>query len=239
MLKSFLKSERGITVAAWALGLYDRLLRATVRFTVTMHPDAQAVLDGQGPFLGVFWHNRLGLISAAWTPGRPVAMVQSEHGDSRMLGIALRSFVTRAIFGSSRRNPLGAYRGMLGALRDGLPVAITPDGPRGPRMRCQLGVIDAARQAQVPILPVALSTSPRVTAGSWDRFLVPLPFTRGVIVWGAPIHVPRDAKDREPWRLAVEMALNEITESADRAVGAEPIPPEDPRPARRRPEPAP
>ena len=205
-------------------GLYIRLLRATVRFERDVQAESAALLAGDEPVIAVCWHNRLALVTAVWRRGKPVAMVQSEHGDSRLLGLAVADYITRPIYGSTRRNPLGAFRGMMRALSDGLSVGVTPDGPRGPRMRCQAGVIEAARRSGRPILPFAWSTAPRLVAGSWDRFLIPLPFTRGVILAGAPIRVPQDAEDVERWRVAVERVLTELTDEADRRVGRPAIP---------------
>lgn len=225
MLKSILRSDAGSAVLTWVLRGYLGLLLATVRMDRRIDPAAAELIDSGKPFIGAFWHNRLGLIAAAWTRGRPMAMVHSSHGDGRMLGTALAAFISRPIEGSTRRNPLGALRGMLRALEDGLPVAATPDGPRGPRMRCQMGVVEAARISGAPVIPVAYSSRPRIQARSWDRFLVPLPFTRGVLILGAPVTVTTDAGARERNRARIEETLIRITDEADRTLGLEPIPP--------------
>ncbi|MDF1793823.1 MAG: lysophospholipid acyltransferase family protein [Thalassobaculaceae bacterium] len=229
MLKSILRSDAGAAVLTWILRGYLRLLLATLRLERRVDPAAAALIDSGKPFLGAFWHNRLGLIATAWARGRPMGMVHSSHGDGRMLGAALSDFISRPIEGSTRRNPMGALRGMLRALEDGVPVALTPDGPRGPRMRCQMGVVEAARRSGVAIIPVACSSRPRIQAGSWDRFLIPLPFTRGVVVIGTPIAVTGEVEDREPFRQQIEAALNAVTDAADSALGLPPIPPAPPR----------
>lgn len=233
MLKSILRSDAGIAVLTWLIRGYIGLLLATVRLERRIDPETAALFDSGKPFLGAFWHNRLGLIAAAWSDGKPMAMVHSSHGDGRMLGAALEKFITRPIEGSTRRNPMGAMRGMLRALEDGMPVAITPDGPRGPRMRCQIGVVEAARRSGVAIVPAACSTRPRLQATSWDRFLVPLPFTRGVVVYGRPIRVEEETEDREVARRRVEEALNAVTDEADRIMGLDPIPPAPEKKAKR------
>lgn len=228
MLKSLIRSDIGRTVLTAVLRAYIRLLLATIRMDRHIDPETEAILAGGGPFLAVFWHNRLGLIASAWEVGRPLAMVHSSHGDGRMLGDALSDFITVPIEGSTRRNPMNAMRGILRALKDGYPVAITPDGPRGPRMRCQPGVVEAARRTGLPVLPVACSSRPRIQVGSWDRFLFPLPFTRGVTKIGAPIRIA-EADDREGARLRVEAVLTAVTDAADRHLGLEPIPPAPPK----------
>jgi len=231
MLKSILRSDAGVAVLTWLIRGYIGLLLATVRLERRIDPETARLFDSGKPFLGAFWHNRLGLIAAAWRDGKPMAMVHSSHGDGRMLGAALDKFITRPIEGSTRRNPLGALRGILRALDDGLPVAITPDGPRGPRMRCQPGVVEAARRSGVPVVPVACSSRPRLRANSWDQFLIPLPFTRGVIVYGAPIRLAGAVGEREALRRHLEETLTAVTDEADRLAGVEPIAaaPERPR----------
>lgn len=224
MLKSILRSTIGTAALTKLIRVYIGLILATIRIERRVDPAAADLIDGSAPFLAVFWHNRLGLIPTTWHRGRPMAMVRSSHGDGRMLGGALSDFITRPIEGSTRRNPMAAMRGMLRALRDGLPVALTPDGPRGPRMRCQLGVIEAARRTGVPIIPAACSSRPRIQIRSWDRFLFPLPFTRAVVMIGAPMHVGPD-ENRETARLRVEQTLTRVTDEADRSLGLEPIPP--------------
>ena len=97
-------------------------------------------------------------------------------------------------------------------------MAFTPDGPRGPRHVVQPGVIQAARLARIPIIPVAFGASRSRRLRSWDRFLVPLPLARGLFVYGDPIEVPRDADEAalEAARAALEAALDGATVRAER-----------------------
>ncbi len=111
---------------------------------------------------------------------------------------------------------------MLQALKAGESVGITPDGPRGPRMRVGPGgVVTLSRLAGVPVVPVSFSAKRAFWLKSWDRFLVAWPFGRGVFVWGEPISVPKiaDAATLEEHRQAIEQALNVATAEADRRMG--------------------
>jgi lysophospholipid acyltransferase (LPLAT)-like uncharacterized protein len=116
---------------------------------------------------------------------------------------------------------------MLKALKAHEYVGITPDGPRGPRMRATDGIVTVARVSGVPIIPCSYSARWRSVLGTWDRFVIPLPFTRGVIVWGEPIHIERDADAAQlnSARLAVEAGLNAVTNQADSAMGVETVEP--------------
>jgi hypothetical protein len=113
----------------------------------------------------------------------------------------------------------------LAAAVEGL--AITPDGPRGPRMRANAGVVALARLTGLPVFPIAVSVSNRRVLSSWDGFIVPLPFSRGAFVIGDPIFVARDANadGSEQTRTAIEMEISRVTREADRIVGAKAIGP--------------
>ena len=94
-------------------------------------------------------------------------------------------------------------------------------------MRASDGIVSLARLAGVPIIPATFGAARGRVLGSWDRFLVAWPFGRGVIVWGDPIEVPRDADATvlEAARQSVEDALNDISAEADRLTGREPVEP--------------
>ena len=112
-------------------------------------------------------------------------------------------------------------RAILRAIADGDCIGITPDGPRGPRMRASAGAVHIARLAGVPIFPATFSTARRRVFGSWDRFLFPLPFSRGVYLWGEPITLARNADSAavEAARQQLEDRLNDLTREADRICG--------------------
>ena len=113
------------------------------------------------------------------------------------------------------------------ALNAGQNVGFTPDGPRGPAMRASAGIIAAARLTGAPILPLSYATTNRLVLGSWDRFHVALPFSRGVFIWGEPIRVAgdADAAAQETARLVLEERMNAITAEADRHCGRAPVAP--------------
>jgi len=94
-------------------------------------------------------------------------------------------------------------------------------------MRASDGIVSVARLAGVPIIPAAYSMNRGRILKSWDRFLIAWPFGQGVIVWGEPIEVPRDADTEmlETIRLHVEDSLNQITREADEMVRREPVEP--------------
>jgi lysophospholipid acyltransferase (LPLAT)-like uncharacterized protein len=98
-------------------------------------------------------------------------------------------------------------------------VAVVPDGPLGPPERVQAGIVVLAAATGAPIVPLAFAARPARRLASWDSFLVPLPFARAAVVFGAAATVSRDV-DRETARVHVERALHDVTELADRLVGS-------------------
>jgi lysophospholipid acyltransferase (LPLAT)-like uncharacterized protein len=119
-------------------------------------------------------------------------------------------------------------------LKSGESIGITPDGPRGPRMRAQMGAIRLAQLSGAPLFPVSFGVRPRRMLSSWDRLVLVFPFSRGVVIYGEPIDVPRSAgaAQLEHIRTLLEHRLNDITAEADRLTGYRAV---EPAPLRERP----
>ncbi|MDE2141426.1 MAG: DUF374 domain-containing protein [Elusimicrobia bacterium] len=114
----------------------------------------------------------------------------SRSKDGEMIAETIRLCGVASVRGSSSRGASEAVRSLMVALRSGLDVGITPDGPRGPARQVKEGVLFLAQKLGVPILPAASAQSNKlVLAKVWDRFHIPLPFGRGVVVYGEPILV--------------------------------------------------
>ena len=214
--------------AACALAaLYIRLVYATGRWRVVGAEAPEALWRDGAPFILAFWHGRILMMPYSWPRATPINMLISQHPDGQLIARTVRHFGIASIAGSTRHGGSAALRAILRALKAGECVGVTPDGPRGPRMRAAGGAVDIARLAGAPIVPAAFATSPRRVLGSWDRFVLAWPFSRGVFVWGAPIAVPRDADAaaREAARRKLEDGLNAVTGEADRLVGCAAIEP--------------
>lgn len=182
-----------------------------------------------------FWHGRMLLMAPAWPADRKIHMLGSAHRDGRMIARVIARFGISSVIGSTSRGAAAGLRTMAARLRDAECVAITPDGPRGPRMRAQIGVASVARLGAAPVLPVSFSMRGGIELGGWDRMLLPLPFGCGVVIVGKPIEVPADADAHqlEQARQEIERALNEITDEADRLCGRAKMEPEAAPTARR------
>jgi lysophospholipid acyltransferase (LPLAT)-like uncharacterized protein len=216
-------------LAATAAGLI-RLVGATTRWQTVNEPAACGAWAGDHPLIVAFWHNRLAMMPYCWPSPRPFHMLISAHPDGRLIAKTVAHFGITAVAGSSRRGGAEALRTLVRLARDGVSIGITPDGPRGPRMRIREGTLALARLSGLPIIPAAVSVQRRIVLGTWDRLIVALPFSRGAMVWGNAITVPRDADDALLARLQdqLEQDLNSVTAEADILVGHTPIQPADP-----------
>jgi lysophospholipid acyltransferase (LPLAT)-like uncharacterized protein len=163
-----------------------------------------------------FWHGRLLLMPFLY-PGHSGTILISQHRDGEYITRIAGRLGLRVVRGSATRGGARAFKQLIQSLRDGSHVAITPDGPKGPKGRVKSGVIELARLTGMPILPVAFGAWPRTILRSWDDFLVPHPFGRGVYVWGEPIYVPPEAdKDAvTKFQFLLAERLDALTAEAD------------------------
>jgi lysophospholipid acyltransferase (LPLAT)-like uncharacterized protein len=167
--------------------------------------------------IGAFWHGRL-LMTPLVYGGPGLKILISRHRDGELITRTVRHFGLETVRGSSTRGGIAGMKGLARALQQGYDVVIAPDGPRGPRFKVQPGIIQLARITGFPIFPLTFSAFPRKVLRSWDRFIIPYPFSRGVFVWGEPISIDRSATEQEiqTKTLLLEKRLQEITEKADR-----------------------
>ena len=222
--KRLLGSAAVQALAAWLIAGYIRLVHATTRWDYEGLEHLDALRNDGRALIAGFWHQRIMMMRFLWRETSPFSVLASPHRDGRLLARTVARLGVHILWGSSNRAGAAGLRAVIRTLEAGGCVGITPDGPRGPRMRVQPGIVSAARAARVPIVPAAYSVRRRRLLGTWDRFVVALPFNRGVYVIGAPI----DVADLEPEiaRRLIEDRLNELTTYADRLVGVDVIEPD-------------
>ncbi|MBI5599417.1 MAG: lysophospholipid acyltransferase family protein [Deltaproteobacteria bacterium] len=208
----------GIALALipFVAALLIKLLAATMRFTYVNFDSYRERLEGDGQIILAFWHGRLMMMPYSY-PGNGITVLVSLHRDGELVARTVRYFGIKSVRGSSTRGWFAGIKGLLKSVHAGGDIAITPDGPKGPALRAQMGAVQIAARTALPIIPMAFGASKKKTFKSWDSFLVPLPFSKGVFISGEPITVSRDAGagGLEKKRLELEGALNELTRQAD------------------------
>ncbi len=159
------------------------------------------------PCVFAFWHSRLLLMPwlfRRYFPDRRLAVMVSRSRDGEAIAAVVHRFGIETVRGSTRRGGDAALREMEALVAEGVDAAITPDGPRGPRYRVQTGVIRLARMTGRPIVPVTWNSRRRIVLKSWDRSVIPLPFSRCEVRIGDPLDVST-AGDRSEDELAREL----------------------------------
>jgi len=222
-VKRMLKSGTVHAIICWLAAVLIRLVYRCNRWQTIGGEIPQKFWAEGKPFVLCFWHGRIMLMIHSWPKNVPITMLISNHQDGRLIAKAISYFGVETVVGSTGKGGARAIRALVKTLKAGKYVGLTPDGPRGPRMRSSEGAVVIARLANVPIIPVSYAVSRGKNLRSWDRFLVAWPFGRGVFIWGEPIYVDRDNLERT--RTDVERSLNSLTKIADQRVGRDPIEP--------------
>ncbi len=220
-------------VLSWVISLivpaYIRLITATTRWEVLGKHNFEAARDNRDGMIVVFWHSRiLMMVHERRRYPKKFWFMISEHRDGELIARAVKGFDISFARGSARnprkkaKNKSGsnALRVLLKALRNGEGVGLTPDGPRGPKEKCHAGIVQLAKLSGVPIYPAAYSVKRAKFLSTWDRFHLPLPFSKGCYIYGDPIQVTASSEEEmETARLEVEEALKRVTIEADTRMG--------------------
>lgn len=170
---------------------------------------AAARAHGGGYFMAL-WHGRM-LIPAARHGRQGYTILVSPSGDGDVSETLLRRLGYGVVRGSTSRRGRAALRELLTLLRAGTPIAITPDGPRGPRKTMSQGLAWMASATGFPIVPCGFVGANTWHLRSWDRFTIPKPFSRVAFVYGEPLLVDRKSDG------GLESASAEIGRRIERA----------------------
>ncbi len=229
LLRRLSRALAGSNAAAVLISFYIRLVARTTRWTVIGRDGWDALAAKPQGFVCTIWHGRLFMSPTIAPPGkRAVAMISASR-DGDLIAAIVGRWGVAAVRGSShdhaKRKAKGGAEAYVAAVRElsenGALVAITPDGPRGPRMRAQEGAARLAFLQRAPVIAVAFSVRWGRHLASWDRFLLPLPFGHGAIIYSEP-RLPPEANSPQAlarFRQALEDDLNEVTNRADDLCG--------------------
>jgi lysophospholipid acyltransferase (LPLAT)-like uncharacterized protein len=204
----------------WVAAGYVRLVFVTSRWQWIGNDESIRLLQTPGQSaICAFWHGRLLMMFCAWrTGGDRMHVLISGHRDGLFIANVTHKLGMEVVEGSTSKGGAKALRDLIQLLADGDCIAITPDGPRGPRGTVAVGTMALARLSGKPVIPFSFGVTRGIQLKTWDRFLLPLPFSRGVFAFAAPQHFSREIDDTTASE-RLRLALNEATRMADEATG--------------------
>jgi len=193
----------------WFLGVTGRISG--------LNWDMEAEIKAKfGGYIYAFWHGRQ--IMLVYTHrNRGVQVLVSQSFDGELIARTINKFGIGTVRGSSTRSGKQALNQMIDLLNSNHIAAFTPDGPKGPAGTIAPGVIIAASKSGKPIIPLTFGAKRKIHLKSWDRFMIPLPFTDLVVMTGNPVMVPPNVRDEELNRYKDDLKneLDRITELSD------------------------
>ncbi len=205
--------------------VYTQIVYLTCKWQIIGHKEIEALIKSKTPIIVVAWHGRI-LLSPKFPlkPKKHYAII-STHKDGEYIARYMEYHNVNAVRGSSKRGALAAFREALKILKKGDLLVITPDGPRGPLMKIGGNLIELAKMTGAAIIPYSQSTSRGIFLKTWDRFLIPFPFSKGVCVYGEPIFIDKDLSKEAilDSKLDLEKKLIDISKLSDDLVGRESI----------------
>lgn len=201
---------------SWMLWLIVKIVSWTLRFTVVGDERRERLRTAGRPLIWAIWHGRQFLLYR-FDPGDPLTVITSPSRDGRLQAAVLRRFGMETVWGSSSRGGVRAVVGLVRAIRRGRHGCVAVDGPRGPAYTVKPGALLAAKKTGAVVLPVVAAARRGLHLRSWDRMLLPLPFTRAVVLVGEPVEVPPDTDGEalEGMRDDLEKTMQELTQRAD------------------------
>lgn len=160
-----------------------------------------------------FWHDQLFMMVKGYHgPGARILISASKDGE--LISRTMQYFGQDSVRGSSSRGGRAAFKHMLGVAKQPFDLVITPDGPKGPRHQVKDGLVQLARLSGRPVVPMAFVCSRGHRFKSWDQFLLPYPWGRGVYCFGAPQYFQKD-ESVEAFRTRIQQAMNDNTRKAE------------------------
>lgn len=196
-----------LNTAPWLAAHLIRWLHRRIKPACIGEESLQAVWDDGRHVILSFWHDQL-LMMATGYPGQKASVMISASKDGELIARTMRYFDIGSIRGSSSRGGRAAFRSMIELGKERIDLAFTPDGPRGPRHEIKDGVVQLAKVTGRPIVPMAFACSSGYRFSSWDRFLLPYPWAKGVYSFGSPLYYEQGEK-LEAFRIRVQEAMDD------------------------------
>jgi lysophospholipid acyltransferase (LPLAT)-like uncharacterized protein len=204
-------------IKAFVVWLVARVVLATIRVRNLYLDRLSQARELGRPILYAFWHGRqLALFKA--NPEAVLTVMTSLSRDGEMQASICRRFGLRVVRGSSSRRGFSGLMALGRRLKEGISVGMAVDGPRGPAFEAKSGIVVLARRSGSPIVPITASFGRSVQLRkAWDRFLIPLPFSRATVAYGEPILVSKQATSQQMREATAQLtaSLQALTAEVD------------------------
>lgn len=183
--------------------------------------DREFYHDGGKPLIYAIWHGRM-LVPLFCRKNRDVHVLASQHRDGELVTSTVLASGNKTVRGSTTRGGARALVKLVRLAKNGFKIAVTPDGPKGPRFHMQNGLVYIAAKSGVPVVPITASVNRAFYFKSWDKFQLPFPFAKAVCNIGEPYLVTGGLDDDniEYHRAELEKRLIALTDEADKLAGA-------------------
>jgi len=192
------------------------LLTASKLLIRTLKVEVEFLSPPTFPSIVAFWHGRMFLLPfALQNYAEKVAILISRHRDGELVAELVERLGFKTVRGSTGKGKGGsaAFLKMVELLKEGHAVAITPDGPRGPREKVKPGVVKLSKLTGIPVYPLTFGCSREFHLKSWDRFAVPKPFSKCRVIFGEPLK-PENFESEEEMAKELELTLKKLTDEA-------------------------
>jgi len=193
----------------WSVTLVIRFLRASVRWTYI----GSDIRPENTPCIISSWHSRL-LFTPLLLGKRQGPLIISDHRDGELISAVFASFGLEASRGSSSTGGAKALLKVIRMAKEGHSPGITPDGPRGPAQVVKNGVAQIAIKSGLPIVAVCYATDRYWRLSSWDKFYIPKPFSKGIVVVGEPLYANTN-ETAQAFTMRIQQAMDTTQTKAD------------------------
>jgi len=194
-----------------------KLLFFTYRIRV-LNPEIEENIYKRGEVpIYASWHQRL-FIGTSFLAKRHIAVMISLSKDGDLIAKIVKMLGLYPVRGSSSKNGIEALRNLKRIIKDGVPIGHIVDGPKGPAREIKVGLLLIAKYSGMPILPIIISTEKKWCFNSWDRFIIPKPFSRIVVKFDKEIYIPKKMNRKKflEIKISLENRFTEIYQETDK-----------------------
>jgi lysophospholipid acyltransferase (LPLAT)-like uncharacterized protein len=197
----------------WFAVVFIRLVGATLRIRHVRSASIDAYNAAGRRYILSFWHAHL-MFMLQSRFAHPIGVISSKSKDGDISAGVFRFYGVECVRGSSSKGGTAALRELIRMAKRGRNIVFTPDGPKGPARVLKPGVVSAAQATGLPVIPIAFAAAHHKLLRSWDRMVVPMPFSKTIFLYGEPIEIPRDG-DVVEWSAVVEKSMNDLVAEAE------------------------